>query len=178
MPSFFTRIFSRVRVAENKFTGPINKLEYCPPGDMATRVHLVPLAQASAPKTIRLRTGTSTLEMVADVGIWEAFDNSVGHHCRQPSTLGLPAGQQRSVSISSTATAFSAGSCDSGDTLLPEVPEVSDDYACRKGLVKAKNMDDLLADIDQAALFDELEALSKSALYQTLVTDSMIFNSC
>ena len=161
MPSFITRIFSRARVAENKFssTGPV--YEYNPADDMVTRAQLVPLVDIKDSKAIRLRNANiGVQEVEPELGIWEAFDDNASYwdKYKQPATLGLgvpSACHQRSISGCSTATAVSAGSCDSGNTL---VPETVDNTACQKK-DSEKNVDDSIANIDQDALFDEIFAL-------------------
>ncbi len=184
MPFFsFTKVFSRVRVAENKAVVS-RSVPATRSGEVTTRVHLVPLAQASTSKVIRLNadnlvdiTGTGPIEMVADVGLWEAlqFEDSASHHRQQLSTRQVPPGHQaiwqpRSFSGSSTATAVSVGSCDSGDTLMDDILA----FLGEPPRQKLKAADDSLADIDQAALFDELEALC-NPLTQVSASQSVLF---
>ncbi|KAI0698511.1 hypothetical protein BC835DRAFT_1304822 [Cytidiella melzeri] len=172
MPFFsFTKKSTRAQVAEKKpiTIGPF--VERCPPGDLANRVHLIPLEQAQMSKKIKLRTVIpypDSPEMVAEVGLWEA---DVAHAGRHPSSVQRQ--EKRSVSGSSTATTSSTSSTDSySDSDCSLLPEVFDYYVCHKPLPPSRTEDALIAGVDQSCLFDELEELCnpvrQSALFDEL----------
>lgn len=141
MPFFsFKKNSSRAQVAVKKpvIIGPF--LECCPPTDVKNGIQLITLAQARESRKVRLRTVIDSPEMVAEVGIWE--------------DIYEPSPQSEDELVQDTDSEYSSSSSSEADSSL--APEILDYYVCHKPYEYTPE-DDSMLDVDQSALFAELE---------------------